>query len=157
MSVDHKPGRKAEKRRIKRSGGFLDEGDPNHPRVVCEKLNVSHTSCVQRSQNHRSAARNNASSHGGRFQMDKHEMHPAGPNPFPGWVVVVFLKRSNLSGDVCDLCMGSIEAKNISYVQRSRVILYVHEYLRSYQKTLGAPVKSQLFRGNVALRIGAKK
>lgn len=40
MSADHKPGRKAERRRIQRSGGYLDETDPEHPRVVCDDLNV---------------------------------------------------------------------------------------------------------------------
>lgn len=40
MSVDHKPGRKAEKRRILRSGGYLDETDPTNPRIVCDSLNV---------------------------------------------------------------------------------------------------------------------
>lgn len=40
MSVDHKPGRKAESRRILRSGGYLDETDPRNPRVVCDSLNV---------------------------------------------------------------------------------------------------------------------
>lgn len=41
MSLDHKPGRKAEKRRILKSGGYLDETEAGHPRVVCDKLNVS--------------------------------------------------------------------------------------------------------------------
>ncbi|CAN0158372.1 unnamed protein product, partial [Pylaiella littoralis] len=41
MSVDHKPGRKAESRRIVRSGGYLDETDPRHPRVVCDTLKMS--------------------------------------------------------------------------------------------------------------------
>lgn len=40
MSVDHKPGRKAESRRILRSGGYLDETDPHNPRVVCDTLKV---------------------------------------------------------------------------------------------------------------------
>lgn len=40
MSVDHKPGRKAESRRILRSGGYLDDTDPQNPRVVCDSLNV---------------------------------------------------------------------------------------------------------------------
>lgn len=40
MSMDHKPGRKAETRRILRSGGYLDETDPRNPRVVCDTLNV---------------------------------------------------------------------------------------------------------------------
>ncbi|CAM9536932.1 unnamed protein product, partial [Scytosiphon promiscuus] len=41
MSVDHKPGRKAESRRILRSGGYLDQTDPRHPRVVCDSLKMS--------------------------------------------------------------------------------------------------------------------
>ncbi|CAB1121571.1 unnamed protein product [Ectocarpus sp. CCAP 1310/34] len=41
MSVDHKPGRKAESRRILRSGGYLDETDPRNPRVVCDTLKMS--------------------------------------------------------------------------------------------------------------------
>ena len=51
MSVDHKPGRKAESRRILRSGGYLDETDPRNPRVVCDSLNVrgEQASCMGRS------------------------------------------------------------------------------------------------------------
>ena len=41
MSIDHKPGRKDERRRILRSGGYLDESDPRHPRVVRDNHNVS--------------------------------------------------------------------------------------------------------------------
>lgn len=40
MSIDHKPGRKGERRRILRSGGYLDETDPKHPRVVRDNYNV---------------------------------------------------------------------------------------------------------------------
>lgn len=40
MSVDHKPGRKGESRRILRSGGYLDRTDPQNPRVICDSLNV---------------------------------------------------------------------------------------------------------------------